>query len=649
MTQATPKDYWISSNALYIELNALGNPDYIQASCVSGAQILVYVNGIISYDAGHNYRRWTLQAAPTVFHNHAAKYVYAAIPRDINSTKNALVVFPSEQIDIYGKNASETQVGSEEYYYIFLQGILTSSGDNGTTNRDWQQRISTGYLSSDEAIAANSTESEWYKYSSVDQITTFLKDLTMKAGTKFYNLYAKSLSIVSGGKITFEGQNSEITGIAKDNTPLSSEENIVTPKYLDDKALSKSHDDSTDYNLGMHDAAIGGKATIGGDTEIGGDAAVKGGARIDGKAAFGGDVTFGDYIGGMVGGAGGRITPKGAAELQSLTLREYLEVPELRYNRISIQVGNQWRAPGGGIIDTVTPDRDGDGNELASGTLTLHLEDGEVGAIAEGDICQGIWHEGMTADTGDAFAYDAMGRYDDSRGNFAFKGFYTAYFRIDAISDTQTNAKARYVLRPVSDTWAHQRHPHAMMHFVVYGNFTNADRQASRYSTLTYERYLRGVDNWEFTADMIAGQSGDLSNLTIHGLQMTGYSAYLNNIYMSGTISQFANLPLRLQIDDTLGGFIAWGEVDTVTCAATKGFDDVTARVTAWTITRDSGDSVDDVAWNNSAKARAFGGTIDLCFNPEENDIGNNAAVLSTIFTVTATIGEETATAEIAI
>ena len=35
MTQATTKDYWISPSALHIELNALGYPDYIQASCVS--------------------------------------------------------------------------------------------------------------------------------------------------------------------------------------------------------------------------------------------------------------------------------------------------------------------------------------------------------------------------------------------------------------------------------------------------------------------------------------------------------------------------------------------------------------------------------------------------------------------------------------
>ena len=445
------------------------------------------------------------------------------------------------------------------------------------------------------------------------------------------------------------------------------EANVNSAKRADGRYLRKDTDDTAAGDItfeGMtttkgkatftggveaNEATVKGDATIGGDAQIGGEAAVRGDAQFDGKAAFGGDVTFGQYIGGMVGGMGGRITPTGAAELQSLTIREYLEVPELRYNRISIQVGNRWRAPGGGIIESVTPDRDGDGNELASGTLTLHLEDGEVGTIAEGDICQGIWHEDMTAGDSGSDDYDAMGRFDDSRGNFAFKGFYTAYFRIDSIADTKTNAKARYVLRPTSDTWAHQRHPHAMMHFVCYGNFTNADRQSSRYSTLTYERYLRGVDNWEFTADMIAAQEGDLSNLAVHGLQMAGYSAYLNNIYMSGTIKQFEQLPVRLQVDDTLGGFVAWGEVDTVTCTVTKGFDDVTDKVTAWRITRDSGDSADDVVWNNSAKAKAFGGTIDLGFGPEENDIGNNAAVHSTIFTVTATIGEETATAEITI
>lgn len=246
MTQATTKDYWISPSALHIELNALGNPDYIQASCVSGAKILVYVKDIIGFDAGHNYRRWTLQASPTVFNTHTEKYVYAAIPRDMTLTASAWIVFPSEQIDIYGKNKQEEQIGDEKYYYIFLQGIITSSGENGTVQRDWKKdgRIVYGYLSSDEAISAIPNESEWYQYSSTDGIVTFLKKIMMKAGTKFYTLYADTVKILSGGEILFEENNRSITGVADNNTADTVTDKIVTPAYLSERALSKITDDS---------------------------------------------------------------------------------------------------------------------------------------------------------------------------------------------------------------------------------------------------------------------------------------------------------------------------------------------------------------------------------------------------------------------
>lgn len=245
MTQATTKDYWISPTALYIELNALGNPNYIQASCISGAQILVYVKDIIGFDAGHNYRRWPLQAAPTVFNSNTEKYVYAAIPRDFTSNRLALIVFPSEQVDIYGKNEQEEQIGSVDYYYIFLQGIITSSGENGTVQRDWKigGRIVSGYLSSDEAISAIPNEGEWYNYSSVDSIVTFLKNLTMKAGTFFHEFFARSIKILSGGDLSFEGQ-TPLTGIADKNTSVISDDKIVTPKYVDDNFLSSQLPDT---------------------------------------------------------------------------------------------------------------------------------------------------------------------------------------------------------------------------------------------------------------------------------------------------------------------------------------------------------------------------------------------------------------------
>lgn len=75
------------------------------------------------------------------------------------------------------------------------------------------------------------------------------------------------------------------------------------------------------------------------------------------------------------------------------------------------------------------------------------------------------------------------------------------------------------------------------MTFVAYGSFTNPARQSSRYSTRTYQRYLRNVSDWEFTAENIAAQFGDLTNLSVFGIQMSGYSAYLDNIYLQGMIS----------------------------------------------------------------------------------------------------------------
>lgn len=292
MTQAKPKDYWISPNALYIEMNALGNPDYIQASCTSGAQILVYIKDIITYDDGHNYRRWSLIAAPTVFNSHTEKYVYAAIPRDLSTTKAALIVFPSELIDLYGKNAAEEQIGSPDCYYIFLQGILTASGDNGTIKREWKKgfEMAYGYLSSDEALSAGMIDTVWYEYSSVDDngLVTFLKNLTMKVGTVFKQLFARTLTIVQGGKLFFDGQKRDIIGVADENTLITSNNTIVTPTYLDDNALSKKHKDTAH-------AAI----------------------------AFEKGLTTGAY---KPGESGAAIDGDGAAEVKSIAVREAMTV-----------------------------------------------------------------------------------------------------------------------------------------------------------------------------------------------------------------------------------------------------------------------------------------------------------------------------------
>lgn len=241
-----------------------------------------------------------------------------------------------------------------------------------------------------------------------------------------------------------------------------------------------------------------------------------------GKMTFDDGAQFGGFASGMT-GFGGIIDKKGNAEMQSLKLRGFLEVPELRYNRVEISMGDTWYAPSAGIIESV---------DTEAQTITLKLEEGEIGSPRVGDICMGIFHNLNTSE-------NATADYDDGRGNRRFAGFATCYFRITEELDTATYKTFKYQLRPASGTYPTQYHPAASMTFVGYGSFSNEDRQTSRYETRTYQRYLTGVSDWEFTASNIAAQYGDLSNLSVFGINMTGYSAYLNNIYMSGVIHQF--------------------------------------------------------------------------------------------------------------
>lgn len=257
-------------------------------------------------------------------------------------------------------------------------------------------------------------------------------------------------------------------------------------------------------------------------------------AIVRGETTFSEDGTFADGLTGH----GARICPDGSAELDSLTLRRFLEVPELRFNRVSVHVGNQWRAPGGGIIRSVSPAAD------ATGTALLHLEAGEIGTVAVGDLCMGIFHSETAADNAEANS-------DDNHGNFRFAGFYTAYWEITAVADytddetgqTFHNGKVSYRLRPVSANYPRQMHPTAAMHFVCYGNRTDTARQSSRYSTLTYERFLTGVSDWEFSPNQIRLQVGDLNAFSPNpGMDFSGYSVYANNIYLDGYLKQLADL-----------------------------------------------------------------------------------------------------------
>lgn len=290
-----------------------------------------------------------------------------------------------------------------------------------------------------------------------------------------------------GQVISIEGEE-DIYILVKDDT-ISTEDGrkhfklhkISTEEGADDKYLSKVDPDSA-KGLITFLAGI--------DVKI--KAVIQ--KLVAEDATFSKEISSKDYVQNLI---GWMISPDGHIDAKSLHLRDFLEVPELRYNRVSITSGEDWLAPGGGIIESV--------NE-SSQTLTLKLEPGEVASLAVDDICKGIFNNST--------------------------GFQTSYFRI---TQKISNSEFKYTLRS-----GYSYHPQKAMHFVAYGNFTNAERQKSAYSTKDYKRYLAGVNNWEITSSMVMMQLGDLSNLVISGLDLSGYSAYLRNVYMTGTIKQLS-------------------------------------------------------------------------------------------------------------
>lgn len=361
-----------------------------------------------------------------------------------------------------------------------------------------------------------------------------------------------------------------IADIARDLTPDSP---------ANDRFVRKDRADRTPYAL-----------------SVGGQLRAEADALVSRLLTAAGGVQFGNSFASGLTGFGGFIDSLGHGELRSLRLWEFLEVPELRYNRVTLVNRIQWATPGAGIIESVIPDIRPDGTPDVTGTVILKLEEGEYGTLSTDDICMGIWHDTSQTDA----------TCDDGRGNFVFRGFRTIYFRITGVSDDSKTL--RYMLRP-----GYPYHPSQGMHFAAYGNFIDPDRQKSRYMTDSYIRFLHDVDDWEFDEMNIAAQFGDLSNLTIGGVPMKGYSIYMDNVYMSGTIHQIKVTPpvLTVDVEGGNGRDVAPGEEVAVTCRVTKAMTAFSGPV-AWRVTRSTGDADADEAWDRDHAG--FDGTLSLTY-----------------------------------
>ena len=118
------------------------------------------------------------------------------------------------------------------------------------------------------------------------------------------------------------------------------------------------------------------------------------------------------------------------------------------------------------------------------------------------------------------------------------------------------------------------------------------------------------------------------------GTEVTSEPARGNDFWKAQT----AILDATLNITQSTGEWIDKGETNHVVCSVIRGFEDITDQVTSWNIVRDSGDAVNDAAWQNKDKVKNFDGTIDIAWTDEEDDIGDST---SCIFTITAFWGNK--------
>lgn len=478
--------YRISYQGVSMTENALENPNLIQVGVVPGCTIMVAPQKSygIDYLPNGEYRSWTLTGYNTRLNRTEAHYIYARLER---GSDDAMVLFSVNDYATDGSIGGENP--SEDFYYIRI-GNITATDSLEAATLDREITLDYGKLSTPEGQTQDTAGWKELFEVTADDLIRPLKRFTSY-------IVQGTLSII-GKLVINDKQISDVARQGDEGDFLQSDESVPTTKLLTGKYLdllrqyliNKDREDSTKFLLTMM-AGI-----------------------VVGEKGFAEGLT----------GFGAKIDKKGYGEMRGLRLWEFLEVPELRYNRVEIFLGIKWRVPGAGIILSCTPDTDSEGNQLTTGTCTLKLEEGEFGAVSKDDIALGIFHFGDER--------DATEDSDDSKGNFKFSGFATSYFRVTEVSG-DNNETFRYALRP-----GYTIHPQPQMNFSCYGNFTDEARQSSAYETRTYTRLLWKQNDWEFTVGNIAMQYGDLTNLNIFGLNMSGYSMYLNSVYFTGTINQ---------------------------------------------------------------------------------------------------------------
>ena len=204
---------------------------------------------------------------------------------------------------------------------------------------------------------------------------------------------------------------------------------------------------------------------------------------------------------------GWKLDKSGNLEIRSATIREFLEVPELRKNKITV-MGNQfWFTDSATVKEVYINDNNGY-------DVYFKLEKGEFSSFELDDILKGIFH------------------YDN--------GFYTVYLTVyELIIDHDTAGEIGIKVRSLNN-----RQPREAMLLARVTNSKNKERQGSIFAD-GIKKYIRVLDGYDPSNQFNDGskktlkvQIGNLEGLEVDEQfgKLEGYGLYAENAYLSGRI-----------------------------------------------------------------------------------------------------------------
>ena len=696
VTEVKNTNYWILRSALYIQLNAMGEPDYIQCSVVSGASILCYMSDVpgLGYDAGHNYQRWTLAAYPSIFPDSGKKYIYVAIPRVRTGDNDiATLVFPSQRIDIYGKAIIEQtkedgskelvsgdQIGNENFYYIYLQGIISEvkTDTDNTRKREWEQHIDFGSLATDEAIASGG-DGSWWQLNTVSDTITFLKTI-LKAN--FEELTAKDVKII---KLALNGK--ELTGVADNTTLETSNTTVVTPQYLGQFGvkhfLAKDKDDTAHGTITFEKVQ---KFLQGLNIGDGNN------YRIDGN----GNAILSSILVNLLKSldfneseqSGFAIKQRSDGKFQML-LTDLIVWGKAIFNTLLIRElsyvgGNIVLSPAAGKISYVKEVYSETTNELIGWKCYLLADDGTTSTINSFKVEDQVRCQTFNISPG---VYE----------NVSNKDYWRLVTKVSTENEVITDAEGHELYDGKKFAWIQiakdncmegSDNPAAGDTIVLMGNKTNTSRQhllmmeTEGDSAPKFTMY-RGINSYSLKGKSIFDVGYNGINIvskyyhltTVDGEKIwtpiyrgdwkegTEYD-YYDEVTWLGTRwlclvsdgqtttaepsedspywkATTAIFKMNLALYHDLYAGICKGETHTVVCKLMLGDKDVTTAVKSWAVYRKTDDAADDIAWALKDKVRNFKGSLDITWanDNSEDDLGRGD-VASFTFTATTNTGD---------